>query len=116
MIYKLISNHCFMPTKDVHQNLILLSLQFRNRLCADVDYSTIVLFITIVINIIICFVVIPINIRLAGQMIMQVFKYRFIVKYHATDSDDNKVITAYYQHFQVILAIVISFLDSMFSI
>ena len=49
-----------------------------------------------------------ITIRLAGQLIAQVFKYRYIVNNCIRDcDDDSKVITAYYQHFQIFLGIVL---------
>ena len=47
---------------------------------------------------------------MAGQLITQVFKYRYILKEHVTDSDDEQVITGYYQHFQVTLGIVLCML------
>ena len=49
----------------------------------------------------------PINIRLAGQLVMQVFKYRYICNHVATLDEDNKVMTGYYNHFRTVMYIII---------
>ena len=48
----------------------------------------------------------PINLRLTAQLIMQVFKYRYIVKYHA-EGLDKTVLSAYFEHFKAILCILV---------
>ena len=62
---------------------------------------------TFLINILVSLVMLPINIRLAAQLIMQVFKYRYIVKHVAILDYDNQVMTGYYQHFQTIMCIIL---------
>ena len=60
------------------------------------------------LNSLLCILLIPVTIRLAGQLIAQVFKYRYIVNNCIKDcDDDSKVITAYYQHFQIFTGIVL---------
>ena len=73
--------------------------------CGFNKTNLIILLCTSVFYILLFLVMLPINIRLAGQLIMQVFKYRYIVNNHATDTD-HKVMAAYYQHFKIILGIV----------
>ena len=71
------------------------------------EYSPI-LVISSSLNSLLCILLIPVTIRLAGQLIAQVFKYRYIVNNCIRDcDDDSKVITAYYQHFQIFLGIVL---------
>ena len=75
--------------------------------CATKDYSHIFI-ISSSLNSLLCILLIPVTIRLAGQLIAQVFKYRYIVNNCIRDcDDDSKVITAYYQHFQIFLGIVL---------
>ena len=75
--------------------------------CATKDYSSI-LVISSSLNSLLCILLIPVTIRLAGQLIAQVFKYRYIVNNCIRDcDDDSKVITAYYQHFQIFTGIVL---------
>ena len=76
------------------------------------DYTTKeynpILVISSSLNSLLCILLIPVTIRLAGQLIAQVFKYRYIVNNCIRDcDDDSKVITAYYQHFQIFLGIVL---------
>ena len=69
--------------------------------CATKKYSPI-LIISSSLNSLLCILLLPVTIRLAGQLIAQVFKYRYIVNNCIRDCDDDrKVITAYYQHFQM---------------
>ena len=49
--------------------------------------SDVVLGITFLANILISVIMLPINIRLAGQLVMQVFKYRYICNHEATIRD-----------------------------
>ena len=75
--------------------------------CTTKEYSPI-LVISSSLNSLLCILLIPVTIRLAGQLIAQVFKYRYIVNNCIRDcDDDSKVITAYYQHFQIFLGIVL---------
>ena len=62
---------------------------------------------TFILNIGISFIMLPINIRLAGQLVMQVFKYRYICNHVATLDEDNKVMTGYYNHFRSVMCIII---------
>ena len=59
-------------------------------------------------NILISVIMLPINIRLAGQLVMQVFKYRYICNYEATMDEDNIVMTGYYNHFRAVMCIIIA--------
>ena len=63
---------------------------------------------TFLINILISVIMLPINIRLAAQLVMQVFKYRYIVNNVATLDEDNKVMTGYYNHFRAVMCIILS--------
>ena len=75
--------------------------------CTTKEYSPIFI-ISSSLNSLLCILLIPVTIRLAGQLIAQVFKYRYIVNNCIRDcDDDSKVITAYYQHFQIFLGIVL---------
>ena len=94
----------------MYPKFVIKIIQVAYELCAVQKYNVITLISTSMVYALISLLTLPVNIRLAGQLIMQVFKYRFIVREHAPDSDDNKVMTAYYQHFQVFLAIVCSIL------
>ena len=62
---------------------------------------------TFLLNIGISLIMLPINIRLAGQLVMQVFKYRYICNHVATLDEDNKVMTGYYNHFRSVMCIII---------
>ena len=75
--------------------------------CTTKEYSPIFI-ISSSLNSLLCILLIPVTIRLAGQLTAQVFKYRYIVNNCIKDcDDDSKVITAYYQHFQIFLGIVL---------
>ena len=64
-----------------------------------------------IVNALLCILLIPICIRLAGKLVAQVFKYRYIVKNHLRAfDDDRKVIIAYYQHFQIFMGIILNIL------
>ena len=63
--------------------------------------------LTFLLNIGISLIMLPINIRLAGQLVMQVFKYRYICNHVATLDEDNKVMTGYYNHFRSVMCIII---------
>ena len=90
----------------MYSRFVILIIRHAYGLCAVKEYNKITLISTSMVYNLISLLMLPVNIRLAGQLVMQVFKYRFIVRHHATDPDENKVMTAYYQHFQVALAIV----------
>ena len=62
------------------------------------------------ISILISLLMLPINIRLAGQLIMQLFKYRYIVQHKAMTDVDIQVMTGYYDHFKAVMAIIVSIL------
>ena len=68
----------------------------------------VVLGIIFLINILISILMLPINIRLEGQLVMQVFKYRYICNRVATVDEDNKVMTGYYNHFRAVMCIIIA--------
>ena len=70
--------------------------------------TEVVLGITFLINIIISIIMLPVNIRLAGQLVMQVFKYRYICNHEATMDEDNKVMTGYYNHFRTVMCIILA--------
>ena len=70
--------------------------------------SDAVLGITFLANILISVIMLPINIRLAGQLVMQVFKYRYICNNEATMDEDNIVMTGYYNHFRAVMCIIIA--------
>ena len=70
--------------------------------------SDVVLGITFLANILISVIMLPINIRLAGQLVMQVFKYRYICNHEATMDEDNIVMTGYYNHFRAVMCIIIA--------
>ena len=70
--------------------------------------SDAVLGITFLANILISVIMLPINIRLAGQLVMQVFKYRYICNHEATMDEDNIVMTGYYNHFRAVMCIIIA--------
>ena len=75
--------------------------------CTTKEYNPIFI-ISSSLNSLLCILLLPVTIRLAGQLIAQVFKYRYIVNNCIRDcDDDSKVITAYYQHFQIFLGIVL---------
>ena len=75
--------------------------------CTSKEYNPIFI-ISSSLNSLLCILLLPVTIRLAGQLIAQVFKYRYIVNNCIRDcDDDSKVITAYYQHFQIFLGIVL---------
>ena len=75
--------------------------------CTTKEYNPIFI-ISSSLNSLLCILLLPVTIRLAGQLIAQVFKYRYIVNNCIRDCvDDSKVITAYYQHFQIFLGIVL---------
>ena len=63
--------------------------------------------VTLLLNVGISLIMLPINIRLAGQLVMQVFKYRYICNHVATLDEDNKVMTGYYNHFRSVMCIII---------
>ena len=63
--------------------------------------------VTSSINILISLLMLPINIRLAAQLIMQVFKYRYILKRVAEGDVDTKVMRGYYDHFRVVMCIIL---------
>ena len=87
--------------------IITICLNIISSGCATKEYSPI-LVISSSLNSLLCILLIPVTIRLAGQLIAQVFKYRYIVNNCIRDcDDDSKVITAYYQHFQIFLGIVL---------
>ena len=87
----------------------ILSFIFSNLYPRGSDVKSLsILGITFLINILVSLVMLPITIRLSGQLIMQVFKYRYIVKHVATMGDDNQVMTGYYQHFKTIMCIILS--------
>ena len=68
--------------------------------------AKITLRITFLIDIVISMAMLPLNIRLAAQLIMQVFKYRYIVKHVATVDEESQVMTGYHQHFKTIMCII----------
>ena len=70
--------------------------------------SDVVLGITFLANILISVIMLPINIRLAGQLVMQVFKYRYICNHEATMDEDSIVMTGYYNHFRAVMCIIIA--------
>ena len=73
------------------------------------DNSAKVVFgITFFLTILISIIMLPINIRLAGQLVMQVFKYRYICNHVATMDEDNKVMTGYYNHFRAVMCIILA--------
>ena len=76
--------------------------------CVSKEY-TLIFVISAVLNSLLCLLLLPVTIRLAGQLIGQVFKYRYIVNNHIRECeyDENKVITAYYQHFQIFVGIIL---------
>ena len=87
--------------------IITICLYIISSGCATKEYSPI-LIISSSLNSLLCILLLPVTIRLAGQLIAQVFKYRYIVNNCIRDcDDDSKVITAYYQHFQIFLGIVL---------
>ena len=87
--------------------IISLCLYIISSDCASKEYSPIFI-ISSSLNSLLCILLLPVTIRLAGQLIAQVFKYRYIVNNCIRDcDDDSKVITAYYQHFQIFLGIVL---------
>ena len=63
--------------------------------------------VTSSINILISLLMLPINIRLAAQLIMQVFKYRYILKRVAEGDVDTKVMRGYYDHFRAVMCIIL---------
>ena len=87
--------------------IVTICLYVISSACTTKEYSPI-LVISSSLNSLLCILLIPVTIRLAGQLIAQVFKYRYIVNNCIRDcDDDSKVITAYYQHFQIFLGIVL---------
>ena len=87
--------------------IITICLNLISSACTTKEYSPI-LVISSSLNSLLCILLIPVTIRLAGQLTAQVFKYRYIVNNCIRDcDDDSKVITAYYQHFQIFLGIVL---------
>ena len=89
---------------------LLFTYSLLSAQCHISTYHIVLLIIMAVLSVVICFLLIPVAIRMAGQLITQVFKYRYILKEHVTDSDDQQVITGYYQHFQITLGIVMCML------
>ena len=91
-------------------SLLLLNLQmdYGDIFCST--HSRISLIITPMLYALFCLLVIPVSMRLANQLTIQVCKYRYIVKYHTPNDDDKQVMTGYYQHFQVFLGIVMCIL------
>ena len=88
-------------------SIVTQSLYLISSACTTKEYSLIFI-ISSSLNSLLCILLIPVTIRLAGQLIAQVFKYRYIVNNCIKDcDDDSKVITAYYQHFQIFLGIVL---------
>ena len=86
---------------------VTICLYIISSACATKEYSHIFI-ISSSLNSLLCILLLPVTIRLAGQLIAQVFKYRYIVNNCIRDcDDDSKVITAYYQHFQIFLGIVL---------
>ena len=87
--------------------IVTICLYIISSACTTKEYSPIFI-ISSSLNSLLCILLIPVTIRLAGQLIAQVFKYRYIVNNCIRDcDDDSKVITAYYQHFQIFLGIVL---------
>ena len=87
--------------------IVTQSLYLISSACTTKEYSPI-LIISSSLNSLLCILLLPVTIRLAGQLIAQVFKYRYIVNNCIKDcDDDSKVITAYHQHFQIFLGIVL---------
>ena len=87
--------------------IITICLYIISSACTSKEYSPIFI-ISSSLNSLLCILLLPVTIRLAGQLIAQVFKYRYIVNNCIRDcDDDSKVITAYYQHFQIFLGIVL---------
>ena len=87
--------------------IVTICLYIISSACNTKEYSPI-LVISSSLNSLLCILLLPVTIRLAGQLIAQVFKYRYIVNNCIRDcDDDSKVITAYYQHFQIFLGIVL---------
>ena len=87
--------------------IVTICLYVISSACTTKEYSPIFI-ISSSLNSLLCILLIPVTIRLAGQLIAQVFKYRYIVNNCIRDcDDDSKVITAYYQHFQIFLGIVL---------
>ena len=87
--------------------IVTICLYVISSACTTKEYSPIFI-ISSALNSLLCILLIPVTIRLAGQLIAQVFKYRYIVNNCIRDcDDDSKVITAYYQHFQIFLGIVL---------
>ena len=88
-------------------NIVTICLYLVSSACATEEYNLIFI-VSSALNSLLCILLIPVTIRLAGQLIAQVFKYRYIVNNCIRDcDDDSKVITAYYQHFQIFLGIVL---------
>ena len=87
--------------------IVTQSLYLISSACTTKEYSLIFI-ISSSLNSLLCILLLPVTIRLAGQLIAQVFKYRYIVNNCIKDcDDDSKVITAYHQHFQISLGIVL---------
>ena len=87
--------------------IVTLCLYFISHSCTTKEFNLIFV-ISSALNSLFCVLLIPVTIRIAGQLIAQVFKYRYIVNNCIRDCDDDKkVIIAYYQHFQIILGIVL---------
>ena len=87
--------------------IVTICLYIISSACTSKEYSPIFI-ISSSLNSLLCILLLPVTIRLAGQLIAQVFKYRYIVNNCIRDcDDDSKVITAYYQHFQIFLGIVL---------
>ena len=88
---------------DILSFLITYIYPFGSDTIAEVTFG-----VTFLLNIGISLIMLPINIRLAGQLVMQVFKYRYICNHVATLDEDNKVMRGYYNHFRAVMCIIIS--------
>ena len=96
-------NLIFLMIYSILSFLIIFIYPFGSDIASEVTFG-----VTFLLNICISLVMLPINIRLAGQLVMQVFKYRYICNHVATLDEDNKVMTGYYNHFRTVMCIIVS--------
>ena len=106
--YRLVCGKAFIISKILMIYIVLSFLipyfyPFGSDTIAEVTFG-----VTFLLNIGISLIMLPINIRLAGQLVMQVFKYRYICNHVATLDEDNKVMRGYYNHFRAVMCIIIS--------
>ena len=88
---------------------LLKQIQYTAFMACMFKEYTVIFVISAVLNSLLCLLLLPVTIRLAGQLIGQVFKYRYIVNNHIRECeyDENKILTAYYQHFQIFVGIIL---------